>query len=103
MAAYGSHTPNHVCQIAVGGCEHYEPDDPGNLQFDWLEVQLKMFRKRGVQVPKKRSHVLGLASMTNFHRFGSVATYHRLQAIISQNVSVPLTTLFCAHLDLLSP
>ncbi|KAH9006990.1 Metallo-dependent phosphatase-like protein [Lactarius hatsudake] len=35
---------------AVGGCEYREPDDPGNLQFDWLEVQLKMFRKRGVQV-----------------------------------------------------
>ncbi len=40
----------HVCQIAVGGCEYREPDDPGNLQFDWLEVQLKMYRKRGVQV-----------------------------------------------------
>jgi hypothetical protein len=37
-------------QIAVGGCEFREPDDPGNLQFDWLEVQLKMFRQRGMQV-----------------------------------------------------
>jgi len=35
---------------AVGGCEYREPDDPGNLQFDWLEVQLKMFRQRGMQV-----------------------------------------------------
>ncbi|KAH9977959.1 endopolyphosphatase [Lactifluus volemus] len=38
----------------VGGCEFREPDDPGNLQFDWLEVQLKMFRKRqmrNVSVP----------------------------------------------------
>jgi len=34
----------------VGGCEYLEPNDPGNLQFDWLEVQLKMFRKRGMQV-----------------------------------------------------
>ncbi|KAI0003083.1 endopolyphosphatase [Russula compacta] len=35
---------------AVGGCEHRDPDDPGNLQFDWLEVQLKLFRRRGIQV-----------------------------------------------------
>ncbi|KAI0254387.1 Metallo-dependent phosphatase-like protein [Lactifluus subvellereus] len=35
---------------AVGGCEFREPDDPGNLQFDWLEVQLKMFRQRGMRV-----------------------------------------------------
>jgi endopolyphosphatase len=36
---------------AVGGCEYREPDDPGNLEFDWLEVQLKVFRQRGMQVP----------------------------------------------------
>ncbi|KAA1466378.1 hypothetical protein DENSPDRAFT_831193 [Dentipellis sp. KUC8613] len=35
---------------AVGGCEFNDPDDPGNLQFDWLEVQLETFRKRGMQV-----------------------------------------------------
>ncbi|KAI0776087.1 hypothetical protein BD413DRAFT_526378 [Trametes elegans] len=35
---------------AVGGCERSDPQDPGNLQFDWLEVQLKMFRDRGMQV-----------------------------------------------------
>jgi endopolyphosphatase len=35
---------------AVGGCEYREPDDPGNLEFDWLEVQLKVFRQRGMQV-----------------------------------------------------
>lgn len=40
----------NVLQIAVGGCEYREPDDPGNLEFDWLEVQLKSFRQRGVQV-----------------------------------------------------
>lgn len=38
-------------QIAVGGCEYREPDDPGNLQLDWLEVQLRTFRQRGMQVP----------------------------------------------------
>ena len=42
----------NVLRIAVGGCEYREPDDPGNLQFDWLEVQLKMFRQRGMQVPR---------------------------------------------------
>jgi hypothetical protein len=40
----------NVLQIAVGGCEYREPDDPGNLEFDWLEVQLKSFRQRGMQV-----------------------------------------------------
>ncbi|KAF4574592.1 hypothetical protein EYR36_005940 [Pleurotus pulmonarius] len=38
---------------AVGGCEYTDRDDPGNLQFDWLEVQLTMFRERKMQV----SHV----------------------------------------------
>lgn len=36
--------------IAVGGCEPTDPEDPGNLQLDWLEVQLSMFRSRGMQV-----------------------------------------------------
>ncbi|KZT12740.1 uncharacterized protein LAESUDRAFT_13671 [Laetiporus sulphureus 93-53] len=35
---------------AVGGCDPTDPEDPGNLQFDWLQVQLEIFRKRGVQV-----------------------------------------------------
>jgi hypothetical protein len=34
----------------VGGCEYKDPEDPGNLEFDWLEVQLKAFRERGIQV-----------------------------------------------------
>ncbi|KDR83732.1 hypothetical protein GALMADRAFT_219563 [Galerina marginata CBS 339.88] len=33
----------------VGGCPYKERNDPGNLQFDWLEVQLKMYRSRGMQ------------------------------------------------------
>lgn len=37
-------------QIAVGGCEYTDPNDAGNLEFDWLEVQLKTFRSRGVKV-----------------------------------------------------
>jgi len=40
----------NLWQIAVGGCEYREPEDPGNLQFDWLEVQLEIFRQRGMQV-----------------------------------------------------
>lgn len=35
---------------AVGGCEAKDPEDPGNLQLDWLEVQLQSFRSRGMQV-----------------------------------------------------
>ncbi|KAI0638216.1 Metallo-dependent phosphatase-like protein [Trametes polyzona] len=35
---------------AVGGCARSDREDPGNLQFDWLEVQLRMFRARGMQV-----------------------------------------------------
>jgi len=34
----------------VGGCSFLEPGDPGNLQLDWLEVQLELFRERGMQV-----------------------------------------------------
>lgn len=34
----------------MGGCEYTERDDPGNLQFDWLEVQLDRYRDRGLQV-----------------------------------------------------
>ncbi|CDO75616.1 hypothetical protein BN946_scf184858.g56 [Trametes cinnabarina] len=35
---------------AVGGCARTLPQDPGNLQLDWLEVQLQLFRERGIQV-----------------------------------------------------
>jgi len=38
------------CLSAVSGCPYKKRDDPGNLQFDWLDVQLKMFRKKGMQV-----------------------------------------------------
>ncbi|KAF8812426.1 hypothetical protein BYT27DRAFT_6418082 [Phlegmacium glaucopus] len=34
----------------ITGCPYKEPNDPGNLQLDWLEVQLNMYRKRGIQV-----------------------------------------------------
>ncbi|TFY83609.1 hypothetical protein EWM64_g409 [Hericium alpestre] len=35
---------------AMGGCEYHDRDDAGNLQFDWLGVQLETFRRRGMQV-----------------------------------------------------
>ncbi|KAJ3778876.1 endopolyphosphatase [Lentinula raphanica] len=35
---------------AVCGCNYTSPEDPGNLEFAWLESQLKSFRKRGMQV-----------------------------------------------------
>ncbi|EKM80275.1 hypothetical protein AGABI1DRAFT_120307 [Agaricus bisporus var. burnettii JB137-S8] len=35
---------------AVGGCQYGDDDDPGNLEFDWLEVQLKQFRDKNIQV-----------------------------------------------------
>ncbi|KAI0068865.1 endopolyphosphatase [Artomyces pyxidatus] len=35
---------------AVGGCEWPDREDPGNLQFDWLDVQLDLFRSRGMKV-----------------------------------------------------
>ncbi|KAI0092667.1 Metallo-dependent phosphatase-like protein [Irpex rosettiformis] len=34
----------------VAGCDPKDREDPGNLQFDWLEVQLSQFRSRGLQV-----------------------------------------------------
>lgn len=36
--------------LVVAGCPFKEPNDPGNLQFDWLEVQLEEYRNRGMQV-----------------------------------------------------
>jgi len=35
---------------AVGGCQYNEREDAGNLQFDWLEVQLKMYRNKNMLV-----------------------------------------------------
>ncbi|KAJ7591020.1 Metallo-dependent phosphatase-like protein [Mycena floridula] len=35
---------------AVNGCGFKDPDDPGNLQFDWLASQLESLRSRAMQV-----------------------------------------------------
>lgn len=54
--------PGHVAAIslntmywydankAVGGCQLHDSNDPGNMQFDWLDVQLQLYRQRGMQV-----------------------------------------------------
>jgi len=42
-------SPANTCTV-VSGCVYTARDDPGNLQLDWLEVQLKMYRERGIQV-----------------------------------------------------
>ena len=43
-------TSRHDNHAAVGGCEFSDPQDPGNLELDWLEVQLRLFRDRKMQV-----------------------------------------------------
>lgn len=43
--------------VAVGGCRFTDLDDPGNLQLDWLEVQLKTFRQRDMQVRLNLGHL----------------------------------------------
>ncbi|KAH9482671.1 Endopolyphosphatase [Psilocybe cubensis] len=42
--------PVESIPIVVSGCAYTEPNDPGNLQIDWLEVQLQMYHDRGMQV-----------------------------------------------------
>lgn len=46
-------TDRFLDYLAVGGCLYTDPSDPGNLQFDWLEVQLKVFRDRNMKVCPK--------------------------------------------------
>ena len=48
-----------MTSVAVGGCEYHEPHDPGNLQLDWLEVQLEIFRERGMHVRLHSDTFLG--------------------------------------------
>lgn len=50
--------PELILYVAVGGCHSREPDDPGNLQFDWLEVQLKTYRSRGLKVWRYRESLI---------------------------------------------
>ena len=34
----------------MNGCPYRDREDAGNLELDWLEVQLKMYRDRNMQV-----------------------------------------------------
>lgn len=34
----------------MNGCPYRDRKDAGNLELDWLEVQLKMYRDRNMQV-----------------------------------------------------
>lgn len=43
-------TPSQRRLLAVRGCEYKDPDDAGNLEFDWLDVQLSTFRSRNMKV-----------------------------------------------------
>ncbi|KIJ70553.1 hypothetical protein HYDPIDRAFT_105296 [Hydnomerulius pinastri MD-312] len=49
---------------AVKGCLFSDRTDPGNMQFDWLEEQLKSFRSRQMQV-----WVIGHVPPSNQHYF----------------------------------
>jgi hypothetical protein len=87
---------------AINGCPYKEPNDPGNLQFDWLEVQLNMYRKRGMQVRSSLSKLRqsnffpqvwmsgefdgGSLWVTNYE--SDQVTYLHPQEIISLNVYV---------------
>ncbi|KAF7352779.1 RFX-type winged-helix domain-containing protein [Mycena venus] len=80
---------------AVGGCVFKDRDDAGNLQFDWLEVQLKGFRARGMQVRNFDSLID--MSLISWWRCGYQDTSLHLQGIISRNAYV--FTLFLANKD----
>lgn len=43
---------------AVGGCGLHDPEDPGNLQLDWLEVQIKTYRNRNMQAGFFVNHMI---------------------------------------------
>ena len=53
---------------AVRGCEYKDATDPGNLEFDWLDVQLGLFRDRKMQVSSQPR--LESCYLDGFSRFG---------------------------------
>ena len=73
---------------AVGGCEAHDATDPGNLQLDWLEVQLQAFRSRGMQVRRNVSTERRSGTLLNLDglpRYGSVVTYRRRRETFTTN------------------
>ncbi|KIY49244.1 endopolyphosphatase [Fistulina hepatica ATCC 64428] len=80
--------PNHVAVIslntmyfydsnkAVGGCEFKDKDDPGNLQLDWLDVQLQLFRGRNMQYVRYVELSLRFQDTILGHLFGHMNNDH---------------------------
>ena len=50
-----------VHAVVVNGCPYDDPEDPGNLQLDWLEVQLESFQERGMVAYVTGEQVSGAA------------------------------------------
>lgn len=76
---------------AVGGCLVGDTSDPGNLQFDWLEVQLEMFRARQMQV-----WVTGHVPPSDVHYFPEC--YYRYAELSLRYQDIILGSLF-GHLN----
>lgn len=78
----------HSCtQSAVGGCVRSDAQDPGNMELDWLEDQLKMFRDRSLQVSLCRLERANMRPII-IYRFGYRDTLLHFHETISLNVSV---------------
>ncbi|KAG2141710.1 Metallo-dependent phosphatase-like protein [Suillus bovinus] len=76
---------------AVRGCLVNDASDPGNLQFDWLEEQLKMFRARQMQV-----WVTGHIPPSDYHYFPEC--YYRYTELSLRYQDIILGSLF-GHLN----
>lgn len=76
---------------AVRGCVVGDVSDPGNLQFDWLEEQLEMFRARQMQV-----WVTGHVPPSDYHYFPEC--YYRYAGLSLRYQDVILGSLF-GHLN----
>ncbi|KAG2056419.1 hypothetical protein BDR06DRAFT_970153 [Suillus hirtellus] len=76
---------------AVRGCLVGDASDPGNLQFDWLEEQLEMFRARQMQV-----WVTGHIPPSDYHYFPEC--YYRYAELSLRYQDIILGSLF-GHLN----
>ena len=88
-------TSRHGDGAAVGGCGHSDPQDPGNLEFDWLEVQLQSFRDRKMQVRFRTVVRLAGHIIDRTHRSGCRDTSLRHPETISRNVLVNSVDKLC--------
>lgn len=76
---------------AVRGCPLGDASDPGNLQFDWLEEQLEMFRARQMQV-----WVTGHVPPSDYHYYPEC--YYRYAELSLRYQDIILGSLF-GHLN----